>query len=288
MQIIDAQIHEGFSHLHWELDDRERLALAADFAVEAMDAVGVDAALINASEDFIDAAVERHPDRFAGCGFVSAAMPGAQDYIAGYLERPGRLGLRATVRDWSTGGLDRDFSAGRLEPILDSAEAHKVPVFLSAQGHPGAVATIAQRHPGLTLIVDHLGLPQRPMPVDPVDPWALLPAVNDLSQYPNVAIKFSGAPSLSRRPYPFPDAWERLRSMVDAFGAHRLMWGSDYTRMRVGPRSTTLVPRREWATSYLDSVCFVRDTHMLSAREKEYLLGETVRTLLGWTPPAPV
>jgi predicted TIM-barrel fold metal-dependent hydrolase len=96
-----------------------------------------------------------------------------------------------------------------------------------------------------------------------------------------VAIKFSGAPTLSQEEYPYDDAWEQLRSMVDAFGADRLVWGSDYTRMRVGERSNEVIPRAEWATTYLDSVCFVRDTDVLSGEEKEALLGGTIRRLLG-------
>lgn len=286
MQIIDAQIHQAFTPPAWDLSDSERLALAADLAIEAMDAVGVDAALLNAGEDFIEVAVRRYPGRFAGCGFVAGGMPNSGEFVAGYLNRPGRKAVRVTVRNWLTGELDDDFRAGRLEPVLAIAEENNVPVCLSAQGHPDAVAGVAERHPGLTIIVDHLGLPQRPMEVDMTNPWALLPAVNRLAQYPNVAIKFSGGPTLSSEAYPFHDVWDQLRSMVDAFGASRLMWGSDYTRMRVGARSTARIPRREWATSYLDSVCFVRDTDVLSAEEKEYVLGGTIRNLLGWKPDA--
>jgi hypothetical protein len=52
-------------------------------------------------------------------------------------------------------------------------------------------------------------------------------------------------------------------------------------QMRVGARSAVPVPRSEWSASYLDSVCFVQDTDVFSADEKEGVRGGTIRRLLG-------
>jgi hypothetical protein len=46
-------------------------------------------------------------------------------------------------------------------------------------------------------------------------PWADLPKVLDLAKRSNVVIKVSGACTLSREPYPFPDIWDPLARVFD-------------------------------------------------------------------------
>jgi Amidohydrolase len=43
-------------------------------------------------------------------------------------------------------------------------------------------------------------------------------------------IKVSGACTLSREPYPFPDIWDPLARVFDAWGFERCLWGTDWTR----------------------------------------------------------
>ena len=43
-------------------------------------------------------------------------------------------------------------------------------------------------------------------------------------------IKVSGACTLSREPYPFPDIWDPLARVFDAWGFDRCLWGTDWTR----------------------------------------------------------
>lgn len=192
------------------------------------------------------------------------------------------LALRVTVRDWREGTLTEDFRSGAMEPLFAAAEEHMLPLFLSAQGQPKAVAEVAQAHPGLLLIVDHLGLPQPPPMRVAADPWEQLPEVNRLATFPNVAIKFSGALTLSRQPYPHSDIWPYLETMIEAFTPDRLMWGSDFTRLRMAPRTNQPGPRSTWAGLYGDSVSFLRDTEEISKADKQKLFGATIRRLLRW------
>jgi L-fuconolactonase len=282
MEIIDAQIHEGQQLRPWPLDKNSRLILNVEFAREAMDAIGVDIALINAREPFIEAAVKRYPDRFAGYGFAGAEIDDVATFVSGYRDRPGRLALRVKIGDWATGKVTPEFAGGALEPIFAAAERFNVPLFLFAGGHPAEVEQTARAYPDLTLIVDHLGLRQRPQTILAGDRWAQLADVNALAKYPNVSVKFCGGPVFSEQQYPFADVWLQLRTMVEAFGPDRLMWASDYTRMRMATRSTELAPRAEWLTSYLDSLCFIRDTSELSTTDKAALFGGTVRRILRW------
>jgi predicted TIM-barrel fold metal-dependent hydrolase len=282
LEIIDAQIHDPHPGREWEFGAESRMALEVELAREAMDCVGVDRALINAADAFIDAALSRYPDRFAGCVSANPTRPDLMDYVAAYRTRPGMLAMRISIRDWRSGTLTREYVSGSFEPLFEAAEKHDLPLFISGQGQPEAIGDIAQRHPGLTLIVDHIGLPQPPPMRVADDPWEQLPAVNALAQYPNVSIKFCGAHTLSEQPYPHLDVWPHLTSMLAAFGPERLMWASDFTRMRMAPGTIEQGAREGWATLYSDSVGFVRDTEQLSPSDKEKILSGTVRRILRW------
>ena len=52
----------------------------------------------------------------------------------------------------------------------------------------------------------------------------------DLAKRKNAVIKVSGACTLSREPYPFPDIWDPLARVFDAWGLDRCLWGTDWTR----------------------------------------------------------
>jgi L-fuconolactonase len=69
--------------------------------------------------------------------------------------------------------------------------------------------------------------------------------------------------------------------VVDAFGPQRLMWGSDFTRLRWIPVVGGLAPREQWHY-YSDSVGYLRDTTELSASDKELIFGGTIRRVLRW------
>jgi predicted TIM-barrel fold metal-dependent hydrolase len=118
------------------------------------------------------------------------------------------------------------------------------------------------------------------------DPWSTLPGVLSLAKYPNVAIKFSGAVALSKEPYPHRDLWPHLHQIVEAFGPERLMWGSDYTRLRMAPGTTERGPRAGWGGLYSDSVNYLRDTDELSSSDKEQIFAGTIRRLLRWPAAA--
>ena len=74
---------------------------------------------------------------------------------------------------------------------------------------------------------------------------------------------------MSRQSYPFEDVATQLARMIDAFGIERLLWGSDYTVVRDHH-------------TYSESLFCVRDSDLLSEKDKEWILGKTLRQLLRW------
>ena len=69
-----------------------------------------------------------------------------------------------------------------------------------------------------------------------------------LAALPNVAIKISGACTLSHEPYPYNDIWDPVCRVIDAFGLDRCMWGTDWTRavnFLTYPAGRRRVPRHQ-------------------------------------------
>jgi L-fuconolactonase len=279
MSIIDAQIHPPSSVAYWEYGDGSQAVLSCELAREAMDSVGVDAALVNAPEPVCTTFVCRYPKRFAGCVTIDAAT--GRELIVSLHDHPGILAVRAVLRNWVDGQATPEFATGRYDSVFEAAESRGVVVFVLAAGYIRALAPIATKYKDLRIVLDHIGLHQQPGPVAE-DPWEDLPQVLDMAVYQNVTIKLSGATSLSRVPYPHHDVQPHIRRLIDTFGADRIMWGSDFTRLRCAPRSIERGPRAGWYGTYSDAVGLLRNASWISEAEKKMILGGTIRRLLKW------
>jgi predicted TIM-barrel fold metal-dependent hydrolase len=133
------------------------------------------------------------------------------------------------------------------------------------------VAALAARNENTRLVVDHLGLFQPRVPPAPPEPFAELPLLLELAAFENVAVKVTGACTLSRAPFPYDDLWDPLGRVFDAFGFDRCMWGTDWTR------AINVV-------TYQQGVEPFRVTNRLSDTEREALMGGTLQRIYTWTP----
>jgi predicted TIM-barrel fold metal-dependent hydrolase len=119
------------------------------------------------------------------------------------------------------------------------------------------------------LVIDHLGLPQPHEPPAPAQPFADLPKLLALAAHDNIAVKISGACTLSHEPFPYKDIWDPLGRIFDAFGFSRCMWGTDWTRA-VG------------LLTYEQGVEAFRVTDRLSDSERAALMGDTLQQVYNW------
>ena len=91
---------------------------------------------------------------------------------------------------------------------------------------------ILERHRDLRLIASHLGLPGRfaQPPPEGVAREAMS-GVLALAAFPGTRVKLSGFYAISDPPhgYPHPAAWPCVALLKEAFGASRLLWGSDFS-----------------------------------------------------------
>jgi predicted TIM-barrel fold metal-dependent hydrolase len=125
--------------------------------------------------------------------------------------------------------------AGRLGLVIS--------VFAGPQ-HVPAVDVLAARFPDVALIVDHMALPAASDGVNALAFRELLA----LARHPRVFIKVSGYYYFSAEDYPYRDCWDLFRALYDAFGAARLVWGSDFPHvlLRTGYRRMLLLQERAY------------------------------------------
>jgi L-fuconolactonase len=93
----------------------------------------------------------------------------------------------------------------------------------------------------------------------------------ELAKRPNVVIKVSGACTLSKKPYPYPDISDPLSRVFDAWGFDRCLWGPDWTRAVA-------------VVNYAQAVEPFRKTDRLSATERAMLMGGACAKAYGWEP----
>jgi len=284
IEVIDAQIHDPFPGV--PLTDAEaplRTLLAVELAREAIDAVGIDRALAVTSESFIDLAAERYPGRFPGVLTIAHDLPDLAAEVRRIRAHPAMVAGRALVGNFLDATMRPEFDAGVFDPLYAAAEEVVLPIFNSTHGGCARLAPIAERHPALTLIVDHIGVAQHPVSPPEAMGWGSFEDLLALARYPNVAVKLCGAPLLAEEPYPYDDLWPILDRLFEAFGFDRIMWASDYTRLRLADHPRGERPRRRGLT-YAESLDWLRRSDRLAFEEKEWLLGGTARRLLSLPP----
>ena len=273
---IDSQVHayeRNSPERPWQgfLDGPDEVT--GDDMVAAMDAVGVDGALLVSPYSMyrFDAsyALEvyaKHPGRF---GIIRPFDPESEtiaDDMAEWTGTPGVVGARIML---TYGEYDGDHPG--LHAILAAAGQAGVPVNIMAAGHLPILRELARRNPGTQIVIDHVGLAQPRHPPAPPEPFAELDSVLAMAEYDNVAIKISGACTLAHEPFPYPDIWEPLGRMFEAFGFERCLWGTDWTRA-----SNVL--------TYEQGVEAFRVTDTLSDSERAMLMGGALTKVYNWSP----
>jgi predicted TIM-barrel fold metal-dependent hydrolase len=280
MVIIDSQVHAYEANTPkrpWHSVPNWPPSATGDEMVAAMDRVGVDGAIFISAFSLYryDAsyAVEvqqKYPGRFALVKPVDPDDPAVAEVIADWKKTPGAVGIRIMLT--KEPGRDRDPADPGLDRILHAAVRYDFPVNILCWGNLDAGTALIDRHPDVRFIIDHLGIlqPRTPEARSP-QPWADLPKVLELAKRPNAVIKVSGACTLSKEPYPFPDIWDPLARVFDAWGFERCLWGTDWTRAFA-------------VVNYEQAVKPFLETQRLSESERAMLMGGACARVYGWSP----
>jgi predicted TIM-barrel fold metal-dependent hydrolase len=181
------------------------------------------------NNDYVAQFAAAHPDRITAWVDVDCVWrpehhaPGSADRLRGEIERTGASGFTHYV------------AAGRNDGWLRSDDAAE---FFHCAAESGLIASlalsarwfddlrsIAQANPTLPILIHHMSHPSS---------TADLGALLGLAELPSVGVKISGFNYNASREwdFPYPESQELFRSIVGAFGASRLYWGSDFPASR--------------------------------------------------------
>lgn len=162
--------------------------------------------------------LRRYPRLFRGVCRVNPEDRAGPDTLAHLTE----LGFRG-VRLSPAAGPEGDWIRGPLmRPLWKRCAALRVPMtLLIPVTRLPDIVPLLDAHPELTVVIDHMA----DCPVDRPD---LLRLLLDLARYPRLFVKITHQWSLSNEPYPYADAEEQVKRIYDAFGADRLMAGTDW------------------------------------------------------------
>ena len=279
MPIFDSQVH-AYERNHpgrpWVGTLQGPAEVTGDQMVAAMDEVGVDGAVLVSpfsmyryDASYALEVFAKHPRQFRLVKPVDPTDPKVADTIADWAATKGTVGIRVFLRDTAS----TDPADPAINRVLAEAGRHSLPVNLACSGRLEQAGQLAARNPNTQLVIDHLGLQQPPAPPAPPQPFAELPKVLALAAHPNIAIKISGACTLSHEPFPYSDIWDPLRRIFDAFGLNRCMWGTDWTR------AVALL-------TYKQGVDAFRVTNRLSDSDRATLMGDTLARVYNWSARA--
>ena len=274
MDIVDAQVHV------WGANTPERPWPArahahrdppwsAEEVLREMDRAGVAGAIIvppsweGDRNDLGIAAARAHPKRFAVMGRFDPDAPGAREALPRWRVQPGMLGLRFSFH---TPLLRQPFLDGRFDWVWGEAERLDLPIMvLLHHAYLDRLVPVIQAHPRLRLVIDHLGLVNGEK-----DAHAFrgLDELLALARFPNVAAKASALPSYTDSGFPYTPLHPYVRRVHEAFGARRMFWGTDLSRL---------------PCTYREAVAmFTEHMPWLPQPDLEWIMGRGVREWLDW------
>jgi predicted TIM-barrel fold metal-dependent hydrolase len=275
--IVDAQVHLWKAETpDWKWVPGRQPQLPEPFTIERlvpmMDEAGVDRAVIvppswpGDRNDYAIEAVKRYPNRFRIMGRIPLQDPKSAELLPKWKEQPGMVGVRLTFNNAQTIPWLSDGTADWFWP---AAEKAGLPVMCFTPGISAKLAPIAERHPRLPLILDHMGVSAALLKENKLDD-ALAQTVA-LAKYPNVSVKLSASPGISREPYPFRDVAGHIKRVFDAYGPQRSYWGTDLTN------SYAKASYRQRVSHFTEELSFLSDS------DKDWVMGRAITQRLGWT-----
>jgi L-fuconolactonase len=200
---------------------------------------------------------QRFPGRFAVACNVDSSRADAADTLSGWVERsPAVQGVRLYLAALLRGdaGAERLWRrADELGLIVTVAGA------LRELASPEMIA-VAERFPRARLHLEHLAHP------DPREepPYVTYRRALELARFPHVWLKVSGFYGFTRNAWsPYDDTLRFFGLALEAFGARRMMWGSDF-------------PPVSAHEGYHNALRFAAQVlPMASYEDRAYLLGRT-------------
>ncbi|MBN1400941.1 MAG: amidohydrolase [Anaerolineae bacterium] len=268
MRIIDPHVHvwKNDPAFPWapENTNPAREDATPEMLLELMAANGVEKTVLvqvigyRWDNRYTAKALRDYPDKFMGVCRVNPEDPAAPEHLTYWTEEHGFHGVRLSPAVGSAGDW---FTGPNMDPIFARAAELGVPMLiLTRPPRLPDLAALIERHPTLDVVIDHMA---DCSPTDLTERARLL----DLARYPRVFVKISHTWSLSQEEYPWRDTHDLVKSVYEAYGAQRIMWGTDW-------------PVCLHRTTYDKTLAVVRDEmDFIRDADREWVLGKTALRL---------
>jgi len=292
------------SHLHvWTLDDERYPMLPGrvpnvpgdvERLLSSMDEAEIDGALIvqpifhGFDHGYVNQAIKTHPDRFKGMALINPQRMDAVDQLDRLVTDKGYSGVRFNPAMWVLGVIEHldltpeerskhfeTCAECQLQHMNDDAgkaiyeKAGELGVavgFMVSPKYFDQVDDLLSEFPETPAIIDHFGgcKVADGAPGSNVDFDALMA----LAKHPQLRIKVSGFVGPSDGAMPHEDTWPMVKALLGAYGAERLMWGTDF-------------PWIQSHGGYVDGTRIIGQIPDVSDGDQAWLMGGTATSLFG-------
>jgi L-fuconolactonase len=272
--VVDAHVHV------WDLAAQDHAwippgsPIRRDFGLEelraALDGTPVESAVlvqvINDADE-TDALLRhaRADELIAGVvGWVDLTRPDLAEALTALGADGTLVGIRhQALAEADPSGWLRSAAVQRGLAALD-ARGLPFDLMIRPEHFPAALETV-RAHPSLRFVLDHLG--KAPIATGELEPWAS--GLRQLAAEPNVCCKLSGVHTIAPPDWAPSDITPFVDVALEAFGADRLVFGSDW-------------PVSRQAATYAQVVGFAADAcASLSPAERVGVLGGNARRMYG-------
>jgi predicted TIM-barrel fold metal-dependent hydrolase len=273
--MIDAHVHV------WTLDAERypwqptlkhvpipTAAATAEDLLAEMDGAGVEVAVLvqpsvyGWDNSYLCDSLDRHPGRFAGVCLVDPRSELAAADLRHWCAERGCRGLRVNLVG---GPEDASWILGDLQAQLFGA-ARELGIAVELQtlpSHVDAVCELARGFEAVTFVIDYLGGAA-------FHDGTGAPAAERLAREPNIGFKLLSLSQDSREPFPFADLFPLYERAAAAFGANRMVFGTDF-------------PHARERSDYGESVRWLEALPFLGPAERALVADHNARGLFGIT-----
>ncbi|MGE0388430.1 MAG: amidohydrolase [Gammaproteobacteria bacterium] len=285
MLIIDTQVHaeskrwprRGLSEFIDEPESVRETPFGIDELRREMDGAGVARAILyplpGEGEHEPTEAVRRDPGRFALVYPIGPAGGDVRAQVARARALPNLLAVRVMVAGpfWHRPAIDDEWRRQATWDVGPDGpwgilEDIGIPVVAFSPNAVEKLDAVARRHPRLRLVIDEMGLSPN---IKDGQVGPRIDALVELARYPNLAVKMAHLRRFSSEPYPLRNLHPHLCRVVNAFGAERVHWASNFSEI-VG------ITYRQTVTMMTESL------DCLTSTQKEWVMGRAAAAFFPW------
>ena len=262
MEKIDAHVHvfdklsEGFPRKVNRLAPPEREAKAEQLLRE-MDVADISRTVLIGyggtnieHHRYATQCVQRWPDRFTTTGLVDVDDPDPPARLKELVEATGIEGIR--LREVLGNPVAERPEELKAYSLFQCANELGININIYTKASQViCIEMLARAFPNVNVSLDHYGISPSTLLVadrfrrprfdeEPIPP-STFPQIIGLAKYPNVFVKISGEYAFSKVPCPYEDMKPMAEQLYAAYGAERMMWGTDFPWIAEEPGYQRLV-----------------------------------------------